>query len=992
MQRSLETLTWIIALLGCLLTALGPGDSSSRGPRVRDYARTPRLCVAVRAAATRAPVAGAELRVYAEHAGAHYPLTATQRTAGNGLACLDHHDAQVAWVVTEAGGFARASRRVVSEAGASEARVEFILEPEQRLSVLVVDELGQPIERATVLVVTADPLPFGALTAASGHALVSRLPRSPWAVRAHAAGFESASADGVQRDVRLVLRRLAGIDVRVVDLGGAPVAGASVLIAGSSLWPARRASTDGEGLARLRALPEGSYDLRASRDTRASPTLHGFELARGAQESLTLTLAPGRMVSVVVTDGEGEAAPVVSGADVVLVEGGVASFPLHGRSNAQGKVVLGPIAAGPATLSARAPDFVGGPLVVVPEVLEGPVRVPLVRGGRLRGQVVDDRDFPVEGASIEIIGTDRYGLPIAETPLVTSFRAVHFEWSLGGPSPLIPAGELGVMPGPVPPIPRAGMYRPPSTSPLPLAGSPASAGADPGLSNTAADYDLAPWVSDSGGEFDARPITPGRVRALVRHPDYVETVSDAVIVGSAGEATVRVVLLRGGAVEGRVVDDRGFPVEGAQVLLTADRGTFERRSVTSQDGSFAFAAAPAKVTIALDRPDDPGRHVLTRTLEVPENGRTELELVLPPPRQSVRVQVVDGNDQAVELAEVRMLSLEPAVPLRKTVFTGEDGSAEITDAAALPVRLLVDAPRFSAVELWFEHVPAEVRVVLESGVIVSGRVTAVRGRQGVPNAIVTLRGAVQRRSTSTDGDGLFRFESVAPGAVELRVSHPEYAEASASVHVEATGRADRPFELAAIDLQEPGIVEGRVIDAQGNAVDGARIGVGFVATYLPEGALPVGIVLSDSRGEFVLRGVAPGVRKLSAYSAGAGRGELDEVEVNGGRTTSGLVIRLSPAPEAEEPFATGGLAVTLGERATDDGPEVVLLDVTPGSEAERGGVRAGDAVLAIDGHEPTSMLDARSRLAGRAGTDVVLELRRSDTTLKLRVTRQAVRR
>ncbi len=133
----------------------------------------------------------------------------------------------------------------------------------------------------------------------------------------------------------------------------------------------------------------------------------------------------------------------MAGADVVLVEAGVASFPLQGRTSKDGKVTLGPIAPGPATLSARATDFVGGPLVVVPDVVTEPVRVPLIRGGRLRGEVVDDRGFPIEGAGIEIVGTDRFGLPIAETPLVNRFRAVHFEWSLGGPprsSPQVSSG------------------------------------------------------------------------------------------------------------------------------------------------------------------------------------------------------------------------------------------------------------------------------------------------------------------------------------------------------------------------------------------------------------------------------------------------------------------------------------------------------------------------------------------------------------------------
>jgi hypothetical protein len=123
--------------------------------------------------------------------------------------------------------------------------------------------------------------------------------------------------------------------------------------------------------------------------------------------------------------------------------------------------------------------------------------------------------------------------------------------------------------------------------------------------------------------------------------------------------------------------------------------------------------------------------------------------------------------------------------------------------------------------------------------------------------------------------------------------------------VVSTGRADRPLELEPIDLEEPGSIEGRVVDADGNPVDAARVGVGFVPTYLPEGALPYGMALCDSRGEFVLRGVRPGTRRLSAYAPGYGRGSVDAVEVVAGRSASGVVIRLNEASADDEPFCDG---------------------------------------------------------------------------------------
>ena len=180
------------------------------------------------------------------------------------------------------------------------------------------------------------------------------------------------------------------------------------------------------------------------------------------------------------------------------------------------------------------------------------MRVALLRGATLRGDVVDARGFPIDGASIEVIGTDAFGLTIAQTPLLSAFQNTHFDWSLGGPLALIPAGELGVMPGPVPPIPPPGVR--------------IEAGADLfAIPEDAPREPIEPWVTRSDGSFVAKPVTPGRVRALARHPDYVEGASEAVLLGPGGEARVKIVLLQGGTLAGRVLDDRGIPVARAEI-------------------------------------------------------------------------------------------------------------------------------------------------------------------------------------------------------------------------------------------------------------------------------------------------------------------------------------------------------------------------------------------------------------------------------------------
>ncbi len=903
------------------------------------------------------------------------------RSGGDGVADLRELPRGSVQLLVEARGHARLSKRVLLERDDQALEVE--LGPEHQLEVRVSDDQGAPLARATVLVTSRDPLPFGALTDEHGRIGLGRLPEGPWTVKVSAPGYESIEQSSTGGTVDVSLRRLGSLRVEVLDPAGKPAAGAVVAIAGSSLWPARRTETDASGVAKIAGLLAGAYDVQATRGSQVSDPVIGFELERGANQSLTVRLEQGRMVTAVVTDGEGPNPIVVPNAEVVLSEGGLGSFPLRGRTGSDGKVTLGPISSRPATLAARAREFVGGAVVAVPDVLEEPVRIALLRGGTLRGEVVDSRGFPIDGASIEVVGTDLHGLPVSETPLASNFRSTHFAWSLGGPVPLIPAGELGVMPGPVPPIPAPGAA--PAPPPDPFAAAPAS--------DDFIDFELSePWVSSSDGSFVARPVTPGRVRALVRHPAYVEGASEIVALAPGGEAEVRIVLLQGGTLIGRVVDDRDMPVAEAEVKIAGQRGTMVRVTLTASDGTFEFASVPSEVIVSVTRREDIGRVALRKTLSIGEGERVETELVLPAPREQVRLTVMDPDGQPIELAEINALSLDPAVPLRSTLFTDDAGEAVLDDALGLPLRITVRAPGSPVLTKTFDAAPAELRFELKPGVLVEGRVTAVRGRVTLSQALVTLTAEGERKTALTNDDGVFQIRDVPPGKARLIVSHPEYAETELTVVIERTERTDRAFELDPIDLEEGGDIEGDVVDGEGNGVSAARVTIGTAAVYLPVGSLPRGTTVTDAEGHFTLKGVKPGTVRLEAISAVIGRGIAAGIEVHSGRTTEDVRIVLNAPVSDDESLASGGIAVTLGERGGSEGNEVVIVQVAEGSEAERAGLRVGDVLIAIDGVAPATMVEARARLGGPAGSDVVIEVDRDGTTVRLRAAREAVRR
>lgn len=978
-----EFLTVFLSVVACLSFVLGLADLPLRPAPERktlepiaisEHERVGAVRVTVfRDGAVVLPVA--TVQVFWERAGSFHWIAA-ESTDSAGQALLSRLPRGRLWLLADAPGFARASSTLML--GAEQRALSFSLHPAQALAVTVSDENAAALPKATVLVDTSDPLPFGALTDPQGVARFARLGPPPWSVKASAPGYESVSRAGVRGPLTLALRRLASLEVVVLGLDGKPAPGATVMIAGATLWPARSALTNAAGGARITGLLAGSYDLRASSGGNVAPTLLGFPLGRGQNEQLTLRLEPGRTVIAVVTDGDGANPVTVANADVVLAEAGLSSFPIRGRTGSDGQVSLGPIAGGPATLGARAMDFVGSALVAVPELLTGPVRVPLTRGGAIAGEVTDARGFAVDGATIEVVGSDIGGLPIAETPALVGFRQNHFAWSLPGPVPLIPAGELGVMPGPVPPIPRPG--------------------AAPVLATNSADFatplsELAPWISNRGGLFTARPVTPGRVRVIVRHPDYVEGTSELVTVLPGAEARVKIVLLRGGSLEGRVFDDRGQPLGGVEVELSSARATRNEMATTASDGTFAFAAVPADLTLSLSRPEDPTRVVLRKSLHLAEGAHDKLELTLPSLRDPVRVLALDEDARPIELVEIAATSLEPTRPLRLTRFTDAEGVVSFPDALGENLRIVAEAPGFARIAQSVAAAPKELKLTLRRGVIVEGRVTAVRGRRVVAGAVINASQNGVHQLTTSDGDGAFRLRDIAPGELHLRVEHPDYADEEASLRVDSTGRADRPFSLPDIDLVEAGGVEGEVVDERGDRVAGARVMAGNGPGYLPAGKVARGVVTSDLDGHFVLSGVHPGMATITAISNVAGRGSARAVEVNSGRSSRGLRIQLVPqSTDRDASLAAGSVAIGLGERGSAPNLEVVVVSVAESSEAERAGVEAGDVISALDGVHPTSMTDARARLGGQPGSDIVLELSRASVALRLRVLREAIRR
>jgi len=900
-------------------------------------------------------------------------LAGAGETDEGGLAVLRGLPRAAAWILVDADGYARGStQRILAGPSLS---LPLLLPRAHHLAVSVADDLGQPVRGAEVEVAGGDPLPVGAKTDADGRATVGRLGEGPWMLAVRALGFEEVVRHGVREGEapRIVLRKLGALLVTVVGEGGARVPLAHVQIAGSSLWPARATDTGADGTARIGGLAAGSYALRATSGERVSATDVGIPLGRGEERPVTLTLVPGVFAAARVVDGETDDAAPVAHARVTLVEGGLSPFPLEATTDEHGSARLGPVLPFAALLSAEADGFVPRGAVALPP--DGrTATIVLVRAGVVEGRVLDARGRPIDGATIELVGSSLTGDPIDDDPRKQSFQRAEFNATLGGAHAMIPSGELGVVPGPVPPIPH--VFDAPATS------NGAATGASPSL--------LEPWVTREDGTFRATPASPGRIRALVRHPEYLEALSDAVTLAPGATVHVDVVLREGGSLEGRVVDVSSRPVEDVTVTIAALRGSLERMTRTASDGTFAFASVPDGVVVTASLGEDESPRVARTTTQIPEGGKAIVTLTLPDARASLEVLVRDDRGYPVDAAQISAGSVDPAVPFRTTVFTDAQGDATLPGARGIALRVEVSAPGHASRVVQLSGSEPETEVKLEPSEALVGAVRENRGGAPVKGAEVTLYTEAGARHFATGAEGKFKFDDVAGGTARLRVRAAGRVTVERDVTI--VDRTSHATDVGYVDLDAEGVVEGTVVDEHGNPVPGARVGKDHVPTYVPATGHDASYAVSDARGRFHLGGLADGAVTVEAYAPDVGRGHVGPVRVMAGRTTGDVRVRLGDDGEkTAEPASSGGVAVTLGELSGEP-TEVVLAGVADGSEAERAGLLTGDIVKEVDGVAVHSMADARAKLSGPLGVDVVVTRVRGDATEAVRVPREAVRR
>ncbi len=687
--------------------------------------------------------------------------------------------------------------------------------------------------------------------------------------------------------------------------GQTPVAKATITIDG---WPVAQSGDDGSF-----SVPHAGANwalMQATADDRVA------EHARDKSSSATLKLAKGASIRGTVRDARTQSG--IAGVEVRT------SQLMSTFTDAKGNYALGPLPAGHYDLTAIRPQFgISNTAVLATSGQAVTKSLLLTMRAQAVGSVVDEEKHPVAGArvSTQAIGGNamnfnRFG-PLRQ--LAARYTGPDGRFVLRGVEPDAdiqldavkkgyPAGKSGTMRlasgerkgGIVITIPQG----------VTLTGRVTDKDGKP-LSGVAISSSLA----EGGGPMGMRRMVRNVVGGRNRDDDQVRTSSDGTFTVRLKEGIydlgfkregfaakdvhavqvsrttkpLEVTLNPGLSVAGRVTRG-GAGIEGVDVMVMGESGF--QSATTGPDGSFRIEdLTPGPSMINVNKRDDFIQRVQPVTvpnenlvIDLPAGGRISGRVVTKDSKQPItQFEAGISNTRSGGGMSIMM-------PPQLKSFSSDDGTFVLENVPPGPVTVVANAPgyasgRVAGLNLEDGKALTDIEIALESGVHLSGKVTAsdgspvsgatVRLDTGSPGGARVVRVASGPDSvTTTDPNGEYSLDSVESGEKTFIFSKQGYV----SVSKTATLSGKEARLDAQLGAGMP--VRGTVVTDGGAPVGEANVR----AMSAAEGAFGRSTV-ADANGNFEFEGLAPGHYSFVASKAGLMDGRATDVDI----TTAGNV-------------------------------------------------------------------------------------------------------
>lgn len=665
-------------------------------------------------------------------------------------------------------------------------------------------------------------------------------------------------------DGRVVLQPAKGVVFQVRDPRNQPVPGALVRLLGEHAI----GFTDGQGRLAVESLnPSGQLPVAV--EGPSGEWTNVIARVGPERETLTVTLLPAETVAGRVVDavtlgpvagaevgGDSGCSSVQTAADGTFR----LSLPRENRN-------LSVIATG-YNMSTKRVD-----------AGQDDLTLPLLREGELAGVVVDESGKPVAGAQLTCKTASPWYSDLCRPEVVSgkdgSFRLPAL---LGGFDYTVSASLAGYTPASTTAqVPGLGETAAPLRLTLLRGSELIGRVVDergrpvPGAELKLGFLDLPnSWLeplrakTTKEGRFSFQPLTADDYVLSLRSSGFSSAEFRLDIVAGVSPLDLgEVVLSPAVALEGRVVDPQGRPVAGAEVAAEWQKGKGPKvfpssSTVARADGRFRLQDLQEGESYHLTAGASGFADSLPLRVAAPGEEPVRLELRV---LRTLAGRVTDDRGRPVHRASLWNPELRNGRSKAETDFQGRF-SARV---AAGELKLQIDAEGYAKrklppMQIPADRDPAELNVVLESGTVLSGRVTDRQGRSlssvWVSASPLSAPGS-NVADDSSDAAGSYRLEGLPPGSYEI--SAGSFARTVKKQIL--IGAEEQRLDLVLPDVQavrgrlvtESGAPVGRVtMQWTGDGVEYKSVSAGdgtFVIPELPPGRYRIELRRGDFHGE-----------------------------------------------------------------------------------------------------------------------------------------------
>ena len=705
-----------------------------------------------------------------------------------------------------------------------------------------------------------------------------------------------------------------GLEVKVVDGGGRPVAGARV--AASTIayglyvgMPATRSgiqgtiahegTTDENGVARFFPIPAEKYDVLARAKGYALDAVANVVVTAGRVEKVKIVLQPGLSLSGLVSDLDGQPVPGAYVGGLLIPQ--FRSYETV-QSDANGRFTLDGLAAGTYMLVAGKDGKGEGQAQAAAGKADA--RIQLKGSGRVEGRVLASDGTPaakfalrpytsdffryVYSRRIDVSDPDgRFAIDLAPGNYTIDAQAEGGEFKTGT-SVSVVAGATAKVEIKLPPLGIVkGVVVNPDGDDVKDAEVYVNVGGFPPSPHRE-------WYArtDADGAFVIKGLPLEPTKLHVRHAAYALSIVEAKPAPAASATEITVRLSAGSRVTGHVTTTGGSPVPGEQVNLFQGFDFFRAKTTfTDASGSYAFTAVAA------------GTYTLsTGRFENNASGQTKSNVAVP----ADTVAVVDFQTQGDAEASGKVTGTvtvagAPAVDATVSAWDERGFEAAVNTKTDAQGKYAVSGLKPGRVNVMIQTEggisKTETRRIQKAGDAVTadftfgsgsltGTLVGPDGRVTVSGGWITLETAELgqgnevwsgvKGQTNAGDDGRFSWTGLEPGRYRVRVIANNYAARLTDPFALGDGESR---DLGSIRLEAGGGIQGRVVDDRGVPVENVGISlkdaqgrpvflISFTSTGSDGRYALQGIQLGDYTATFDAKGYATVQRPIKIDRAG----------------------------------------------------------------------------------------------------------------------------